>query len=101
MTKEHIFTIAVDVDDEAIRNGIIKGVENQVVEAIKEELFDRDHYGRRKKLSNRFVDKLMEVTKGFIDENKEFIIQEVIKTISEKIYRSKAFKDSLKEDGDV
>lgn len=100
MTKEHIFTIAVDVDDEAIRNGIIKAVENQVVEGIKEELFERDYYGRRKKLSNRFMDKLMSLIKGVIDENKDFIIQEVIKTISEKVYRSKHFKDSLKEDGD-
>lgn len=101
MTKEHIFTIAVDVDDEAIRNGIIKGVENQVVEGIKEELFEKDYYGRRKKLSNRFMDKLMETIKDLIDENKDFIIQEVIKAIAEKVYRSKQFKDSLKEGCDV
>lgn len=99
MTKKHIFTIAVDIDDEAIRNGIINGVEKQVVEGIKEELFEKDHYGRRKKLSDRFMDKLMNVVKDLVDENKEFIIQEVIKIISEKVYRSKHFKDSMDKCG--
>ena len=95
-TNEHIFTISVAVDDDAIRAGIIQSCESQIVQNFKKEFYETDYYGRVTKPGKRLVDIVDNRVAQVVNENKSEIIDLIVERVSDKIMRSKAFKDKLK-----
>lgn len=96
MTKEHIFQISVAVDDDAIREGIIKSCESQIVQGLKKEFFDTDYYGRATKPNKRMCDIVDKRVAEVVAEHKDEIISLIVERASDKLMKSKAFKDRLK-----
>ena len=96
MTKEHIFQIAVAVDDDAIREGIIKSCESQIVQDFKKEFYETDYYGRATRPGRKLCDIVDQRVAQVVNENKSEIIDLIVERVSDKIMRSKAFKDKLK-----
>ena len=96
MTKEHIFQISVAVDDDAIREGIIKSCESQIVQNFKKEFYETDYYGRSAKPGRQLCDIVDKRVAEVVAENKDEIISLIVERVSDKIMRSKAFKEQLK-----
>lgn len=96
MTKEHIFQIAVAIDDDTIREGIIKSCESQIVQDFKKEFYETDYYGRAVRPSRRLCDIVDQRVAQVVSENRTEIIDLIVERVSDKIMRSKAFKDKLK-----
>lgn len=96
MTKEHIFQISVAVDDDAIRDGIIKSCESQIVQNFKKEFYETDYYGRATKPSKKLYDIVDKRVAEVVAENKDEIISLIVERASDKLMKSKAFKDKLK-----
>lgn len=94
--NEHVFTIAIPVDDDAIRNGIIKSCESHIVQDFKKEFYDNDYYGRATKPGRRLCDIVDKRVAEVVNEHKSEIIDLIVERASDKILRSKAFKDKLK-----
>ena len=94
--NEHIFTIAVAVDDDAIREGIIKSCESQIVQNFKKEFYEADYYGRNARPGKKLCEIVDKRVAEVVNENKSEIIDLIVERVSDKIMRSKAFKDKLK-----
>ena len=94
--NEHIFTIAVAVDDNAIREGIIKSCESQIVGNFKKEFYDTDYYGRNDRPGKKLCEIVDKRVAEVVEENKSEIIDLIVERVSAKIMRSKSFKDKLK-----
>lgn len=92
---EHIFTIAVAVDDDAIRDGIIKSCESQIVGQFKKEFYETDYYGRSTRPNNKLCDIVDRHVAEVVNEHKSEIIDLIVERACDKIMRSKAFKDKL------
>lgn len=95
MTKEHIFQISVAVDDDTIREGIIKSCESQIVQSFKKEFYDTDYYGRTVKPNRQLCDIVDRRVAQVVADNKDEIIGLIVERVCDKIMRSKAFKDKL------
>lgn len=95
MTKEHIFQISVAIDDDTIREGIIKSCEAQIVQDFKKEFYETDYYGRAAKPGRKLCDVVDSRVAQVVADNKDEIIGLIVERVSDKIMRSKAFKDKL------
>lgn len=98
---QHVLNIAFDFDDkhikEVIDNQGEKWAEEHVKTIVESELFDRDCYGRKKNVS---VTKIAsDQIRSVLDENKDYIIQEVIKNLTQRILLSKAGKEIVSKIG--
>lgn len=91
---EHVIQIGVSVDDEAIQKQIIASAETKIVAEIKsqveETIFRRKNYygSTRTELSEVGA----QVVREWLDENSDKIISMAANTITDKVYRSKAWK---------
>lgn len=101
---QHIFNIAINVEDERIIQSIEKTVEDKVIEKITEKITDlisnRDWYGRvkdYKPLENLVAYRI----DAILADHKDLIIEKAADKLAEKLARSKdgkAILDRYKED---
>lgn len=94
--KEHIFTISVAVDDDTIREGIVKSCESQIVQNFKKEFYETDYYGRTTKPNAKLCAIVDKRIAEVVNEHKSEIIDLIVERASDKLMKSKAFKDKLK-----
>ena len=92
--------VTIGVDEEKIVKEIENNVEAQVVNKITEEVKDiiykkRSYYDRDEKEPLREM--VIEEVRNCIKLNEELIIQEAAKTLVEKMARTKAYKEAVKE----
>ena len=99
-TTSHIFNIAVAIDEEAIREGIIKSCESQIVQNFKKEFYETDYYGRVTRPGQKLCDIVDKRVAEVVAENRDEIIGLIVDRVSDKIFKSKAFKDKLKSTED-
>ena len=94
MQREHIFTIAIAVDDDTIREGIVKSCENQIVKQFKDEFYDKNYNGKyspNSKLLAIVDERVSEIVK----EHKDEIISLIVERASDKLVKSKALRERL------
>ena len=95
--SQQIINIPVNWDDDLFNKVIEKGVVNEVKDQITkkslEKLGLKSHYGT----SNLFDRVLKECIKEMLDENKDVIIEEIIKRSHKSLISSKGYKQA-KED---
>ena len=95
---QHIFNIAIDVEDEKIVKAIEKNAETKVIELITNKAMDRickkDYYGGVANY-DRLDDMIKSLVGDVIQEHKELIIDKTAAILADKIARSKAGKEIL------
>lgn len=101
---QHIFNIAINVEDERIVESIEKSAEEQVIKEITKQVEDRicerSYYGRvnnYKPLENMIASRI----DAILDDNKDLVIEKAAEKLAEKLARSKdgkAILDRYKEE---
>ena len=95
---EHIVQFGINIDDEAIRKVIINNAITQVVSSIKKDVM-REITGNQNATKIDYSLKLKEVISDvmndFLESNKEEIIDNTAKALSERLYKTKAVKTML------
>lgn len=95
---EHIVQFAINIDDDRIRKIIEETAEKQIIEEIKKEversIFQSYYSGGINKghLQMWATDKLIN---SIIEENKEQIIEQAVKSLADKLGRTKMAKEKL------
>lgn len=99
---EHIFNIAINVEDERIVRSIEEKAESRITETLVEKTLDAISTKRRvwgRSEDERDFSRLREIVNSTIEsvirENKDIIIKEAVATIARKIYGSKACKEAV------
>ena len=99
---EHIFNIAINVEDERIVSSIEEKAESRITETLVEKTLDAISTKRRvwgRSEDERDFSRLREIVNSTIEsvirENKDIIIKEAVATIARKIYGSKACKEAV------
>lgn len=91
---EHIFNIAISFDEETIMAKAMEKLESDVAQYGTRAIFENNSYYRRCLTSNgeeiveRCFDKI-------IAEHKQEIIDLAVKTVADRIYKSKALKEAV------
>lgn len=102
--SQQIINIPINWDDDAITRAVETGVIKEVKEEVEARALKRlglsDRWGST---TNLFDDTIKECFKELIEENKDFILDEICKRATQSLIRSKAFKEivnHIQEDGD-
>ena len=102
---EHIVQFGIGIDDDAIREIVMKKAEKSIVEDLKKdirseiirEIFvcDYDWYGKERKIDLQdWVKDLVEKT---LKDNKDQIIKMASERLADKMSRTKAVKEAMTE----
>ena len=102
---EHIVQFGIGIDDDAIREIVMKKAEKSIVEDLKKdirseiirEIFvcDSDWYGKKRKIDLQdWVKDLVEKT---LKDNKDQIIKMASEKLADKMSRTKAVKEAMTE----
>lgn len=83
---EHILQIGVCVDDKAIEAGAMKSLSENLSGKIRKEMFDR--YGN-------FSDVSKMITKEWLDEHKEELLDKTADALLEYLKRTKVVKEMV------
>ena len=97
---EHIFNIAINVEDEKIVKRIEETAEAQVIDMIcskvEDIIYEKNYW---KKKSNNDLTPLREIVnkqvEDILNKNKDYILNEAAKILADKLARSKAGKALL------
>lgn len=98
---EHVIQIGVSVDDEAIQKKIMATAEKKIVGEIKYDIEKaiiekhRSYYSSKEGMS--LTERAEAIIREWLDENSDRVIECAGKLISEKVYRSKAWKAKYSE----
>ena len=100
---QHIFNIAIEVEDERIVQSIEKSVEEKVCKEISKKIedciYEKSYYGRinnAKPLENMIASRI----DAILADNKDLVIEKAADKLAEKLARSKdgkAILDQFKE----
>ena len=100
MNKEHVFNIAISIDDDAIAQKTTEFCAKEVQKSLQDGFFRRGNYGHTE-LDYKAVAIIEKETKDFIERYKTEIICEVINRLTDKAFRSKAFREAMQKMGDA
>lgn len=95
---EHIVQIAFDFDDERVRQTIENTVKKEVIDGIQTDITKallRNFGSWNCSKESALVDLMRERTDDFLKENKDVILEEAAKNLSERLARSKKGKELL------
>lgn len=98
---EHVIQIGVSVDDEAIQKQIMATAEKQIVGEIKNDIekviIEKHKPYYSNKVEMNLTERAEAIIREWLDENSDRVIECAGKLISEKVYRSKAWKAKYSE----
>ena len=93
---EHLVQFTINVDDDNIRRAVEESARKQIISDLRRDveniIFERNGYS---KYDRPLKEMVRECIESVIAENKEFIIQEAIKGLVDKLSRTKAAKEAL------
>lgn len=97
---EHIIQMAISVEDEKIVKRVEETAENQIIQALTdrvENVISEKHgwYGKQERDYTPLKNMVSEQVEKILNENKDFILSEASKILSDKLARSKAGKEIL------
>lgn len=92
---EHIVQFAISMNDEAIKESVAKNAEKTITEAlqkkVEKEIFRRRGWGNDSELTQWAE----QIIVGYLDANKETIINEAARMLSDRLLRTKRVKEAV------
>lgn len=95
---EHIIQFGINIDDEAIRKAVVAEAQKQIIDSIQkqvEKVIFSETYGHVNKGKLSYY--AQEMIKDTIDAYRDRIIEGVIASLTDKISRTKKFKEAVGE----
>ena len=98
---QHIFNIAIDIEDERIKQMIEEQAKSEVIKMIcskvESVIYGRNYYGTQvnKNDLSPVRDMVSKKVDEVIKENKDFILNEAAKILADRLSRTKAAKALL------
>lgn len=102
---EHIVQFGIGIDDDAIREIVMKKAEKSIVEDLKKDIrsevvhqifeYDSDWYGKERNIG--LQDWVKDLVVKTLDDNKDQIIEMASEKLSDKMSRTKAIKEAIVE----
>ena len=97
---EHIIQMAISVEDEKIVKRVEETAENQIIQDLTdrvENVISEKHgwCGKQERDYTPLKNMVSEQVEKILNENKDFILSEASKILSDKLARSKAGKEIL------
>lgn len=90
---EHVFTIGINVDDDAICKAAVDAAAKAITKTIEETLLKKDYYNR--------VSVVGEITKDtvgkWLDDNADRVIDKAVAQLADRLARTKIVKEKLAE----
>lgn len=93
MNTEHIFQVAVSIDDEGIRESIKKRCAEDVSSALEDGFIKKGY--RRTEIDYKLMQVIEDVTTKFCEEHKDEFIRLLVDEAADRIMRSKKMKDQM------
>lgn len=98
---DHLVQFTISVDDDNIKRAVEESARKQIIDGIRKDVEDiifEKRYGYNSSKDNTPLKKMVrECVETVIAENKEVIIQEAIKGLTDKLSRTKMAKEALSE----
>lgn len=99
---EHVVQFAVGIDDQRIVNLVEENASKQIIGELKQQVANRifrsSYYGQN---VDPYHDKLSDtserIVSGFLNENKDIIVQRASEILADKMFRSKTMRDKIKD----
>mgnify|MGYP002508119774 CR=1 FL=1 len=96
---EHIVQFAIGIDDDGIRKRIEERAEKQIIENIEQQvrdsLFETHYYRADADENSPLSDYPKRLVEGFLEKNKDEILEKAAAYLAEKLAKSKAGKALL------
>lgn len=96
MNKEHIFNIAISVDEDGIRSRAEEYCAREVANVLDDNWIKKGYYGR-KELGARLEECVDSAVKKYMEEHHDELMEIVAGKVAEKIVKTKAYKDAMIE----
>lgn len=101
---QHIFNIAVEFEDEHIQNMIYAKAEKEVIKKVIQDvenaIYEHSCWNKDASERNRrgVTQLIKDYTDQFFTDNKDAIIKETSKILADRLSRTKAAKELVKEE---
>lgn len=92
---EHVLTVGINIDDVTVQNSVINQCTRKVMEDIQSSVLDGYYTGNKTVYQKKLRELVSESIDKFCENNKDFIINEAIIKLVEKLSRTKAVKEKL------
>lgn len=96
---EHIVQFAIGIDDDAITKKIEERAEEQIIKSIEKtvrnKLFESHYYRADADENSPLSDYSKRLVEGFLEKNKDEILEKAAAYLAEKLAKSKAGKALL------
>lgn len=100
---EHIFNIAINVEDEKIVKTIEEKAEREIINMmcskVEDVIYQKDYWGGRKSKNDQPLREMVgRKVEEMLKENKDVILSEASKILADRLFRSKAGKALLERE---
>lgn len=93
MNTEHIMQIAISLDDDAIKERALAHCAKEITKCLEDGYIASRGYGRTP--GERLIEDINKTISVFLENHKDEIIENVSNDISNRLFRSKKFRDSI------
>ena len=90
---QHIIQFAFDFEDDKVRKGIEKNIENQVISNIQDKI--EEGYFKKRWGENPIDELVSTQVKNIVEEHKDEIIERTASLLCEKLLRKKGVKEQI------
>ena len=95
--KEHIFQIGISIDEDEIISGVNEQVRNVVLKNIESRYLDEATFYSSRRVPTEYLKSLVDnQIISIISENKDEIIKIAGESLAERLFKTKAAKETLK-----
>lgn len=99
---EHVVQFAVGIDDQRIVNLVEENASKQIIGELKQQVANRifrsNYYGENVDPNHdKLSDTSERIVSGFLNENKDVIVQRASEILADKMFRSKTMRDKIKD----
>lgn len=92
---EHIVQFGINLDDEAIKNAVVKKATDAIYKKLEKETLDRlfytNHRGEVTSPTSQFNDRILE----WMDNNRDVIIDAIVDRVTERVMHSNKIKAAI------
>lgn len=93
---EHVVQIGIGIDDEAIKDSIVKNIEKTILGEVKDDIKKTlfNDYGYYNRGPSKFLTAQIE---EFLEENRDDILEMAAEKLADKLSRTKKAKEVVNE----
>lgn len=95
-STEHIFNIAIAIDEDGIRERAEKFCAEKITKALDDQwIKNSGYFGNKFELGSRLESSVSNAVQAFMEKHKEEIFDIVVTKVAEKIVRSKKYRETI------